>query len=269
MICRHGLCDCSINYKYIKPTEQERGKCYRKASRMYDSCEQDEQCFGVSNKAVCSRNNNLCVCRLGYYNLNEECIRQEEFERSKAQQVYRTAMIAAACFMIGIVSIFVVCIVKKSFCGDDNRSTLPGGQLRSNSQLQRMTSLTEDGIIVVDKPPSYEEIILAEIPTTPPPKYTDISKLFPITEGLQRHSSEPHLNIPYLESGHNRSNSFHAYDNLAASNDANNIEIASTPPPKYEECPSSKPRPNLHLNIPSITISVDSPTDETTVQHQT
>lgn len=264
LICNYNVCACDKRYIYLQPDGWKSGKCYRKASTMYDTCELDDQCFDVSSKAMCSHNNNLCVCRLGYYYLNRECVRQEVFERGKAQQVYRTAMIAAACFMIGVVSIFVVCIVKKSFCGSNNTSTLPGSQQRTGSQLQRMTSLTEE-IIVADKPPSYEEVILAEIPTTPPPKYTDISKLFPITEGLQRHSSEPHLNILYSESSHNRSNSFHAYDNLAT-NSGSNIEVTVVPPPSYEEeCQRSKPV--LHLNIPSIMISSIDPSDETEAQN--
>lgn len=77
-------------------------------------------------------------------------------------------------------------------------------------------------------------------------------KLFPITEGLQRHNSEPRLSaLIELGSNRNRANSFHTCE----SNDAESTsQQPITPPPQYEP-PSGRSRPSLHLDIPVITVS--------------
>ncbi|XP_067129053.1 uncharacterized protein [Centruroides vittatus] len=238
-----------------------------------DKCETNAQCQATDRNMIC--HHNLCTCNMNYIYVKSSkegrgiCYRKENLEKfqlSKTQHVYRTAMITTTCFMMGVVIIFIISFVKKSICSENNRSTLPGDQHRSNNHLQRMESFKEDEVIIADKPPSYEEIMLTEILTPPPPKYTEIPMLFPSTEGFQRQDSV--LNVDYSESSHNHSNLFHACNNLT-SDDANNVEITVSPPPRYKECLNPRPMLDFHLNIPSIAISVIDPSDKADVQNQT
>ncbi|XP_067129051.1 uncharacterized protein [Centruroides vittatus] len=280
MMCINNKCDCDDKHVYVdrfhwiyhQKFYWTVGKCYKIVSYS-DKCETNAQCQATDRNMIC--HHNLCTCNMNYIYVKSSkegrgiCYRKENLEKfqlSKTQHVYRTAMITTTCFMMGVVIIFIISFVKKSICSENNRSTLPGDQHRSNNHLQRMESFKEDEVIIADKPPSYEEIMLTEILTPPPPKYTEIPMLFPSTEGFQRQDSV--LNVDYSESSHNHSNLFHACNNLT-SDDANNVEITVSPPPRYKECLNPRPMLDFHLNIPSIAISVIDPSDKADVQNQT
>ncbi|GBN37000.1 hypothetical protein AVEN_37026-1, partial [Araneus ventricosus] len=122
----------------------------------------------------------------------------------KAQEVYKAAVVAAACFIVAIVGIFVACIVRRcpacrerSFCRRDQHLQQSGANRDGD-----IFSISDEiaALRAVDKPPSYEEVLQIErtFYGIPPPEYAPTPRIISSLSAFEPNTNRPApIPLPY------------------------------------------------------------------------
>ncbi|XP_064473368.1 uncharacterized protein LOC135388022 [Ornithodoros turicata] len=153
--CRRSRCECKERFVGM------RNACYRKAFPG-EPCEVAEQCPRL---ATCE--SGVCACLQGTRTTATSCVTFKTPKRSiKSLEVYKAAMIVAACLMVVVLLAFLACVIKKSFF-DGAPSTLP-------SVFSVSETVPEARHPTYEKPPSYEDVVRSPPRQEEPPSYADV-----------------------------------------------------------------------------------------------
>ncbi|XP_015925598.2 uncharacterized protein [Parasteatoda tepidariorum] len=167
LICKSGHCVCKPGDLFF---DWPKYGCFSKV-HMFGPCEVSGQCLAYTPNTYCNPDNSRCTCSPNYFFNGRDCILRYDPSNLKAQEVYKAAVVAAACFIVAVVGIFVACIVRRSFCRREQN--LPQNESNRNSDI---FSISDEiaAMRAVDKPPSYEEVLQIErtFYGIPPPEYS-------------------------------------------------------------------------------------------------
>ncbi|KAG8199605.1 hypothetical protein JTE90_009441 [Oedothorax gibbosus] len=167
MICLNNKCGCKPGDLFL---EWPKFGCFSKA-HMFGPCEVSGQCVAVNPYTYCNPDSGRCTCSPNYFYNGRECSIRYDGNNMKAQEVYKAAVVAAACFIVAVVGIFVACIVRRSFCRRD-----PHLRQSDTNTSPDVFSISDEiaAMRAVDKPPSYEEVLQIErtFYGIPPPEYS-------------------------------------------------------------------------------------------------
>ncbi|XP_035231807.1 uncharacterized protein LOC118203544 isoform X2 [Stegodyphus dumicola] len=163
MICNIGRCMCKTGDLFL---EWPKYGCFSKV-QMFGPCEVTGQCVAMNPNTYCNPENGRCTCSPSYFYNGRECSLRYDNSNLKAQEVYKAAVVAAACFIVAVVGIFVACIVRR------REQHMQQSESNRNSDI---FSISDEiaALRAVDKPPSYEEVLQIErtFYGIPPPEYS-------------------------------------------------------------------------------------------------
>ncbi|GIY59729.1 hypothetical protein CEXT_569311 [Caerostris extrusa] len=191
LTCKSGHCVCKPGDLFI---EWPKYGCFTKI-QMFGQCEVSGQCVAMNSNTYCNPDNGRCTCSPNYFYNGRECTIRYDGSNLKAQEVYKAAVVAAACFIVAIVGIFVACIVRRSFCRRDQHL-----QQQSNREGDIFSISDEIAALrAVDKPPSYEEVLQIErtFYGIPPPEYAPTPRIISSLSAFE----PPHGSVQSSRSG--------------------------------------------------------------------
>ncbi|GIY14944.1 hypothetical protein CDAR_568062 [Caerostris darwini] len=193
LTCKSGHCVCKPGDLFI---EWPKYGCFTKI-QMFGQCEVSGQCVAMNSNTYCNPDNGRCTCSPNYFYNGRECTIRYDGSNLKAQEVYKAAVVAAACFIVAIVGIFVACIVRRSFCRRDQHL-----QQQSNREGDIFSISDEIAALrAVDKPPSYEEVLQIErtFYGIPPPEYAPTPRIISSLSAFEPRSNRSAIpiNLPY------------------------------------------------------------------------
>ncbi|GFT09888.1 uncharacterized protein NPIL_432732 [Nephila pilipes] len=196
LICKSGRCVCKPGDLFI---EWPKYGCFTKV-HMFGQCEVSGQCVAMNSNTYCNPDNGRCTCSPNYFYNGRECSIRYDGTNLKAQEVYKAAVVAAACFIVAIVGIFVACIVRRSFCRRDHHLQQSGAN-RDNDIFSISDEIA--ALRAVDKPPSYEEVLQIErtFYGIPPPEYAPTPRIINSLSAFEPRSNCTNvLQLPYSSS---------------------------------------------------------------------
>ncbi|GFY63656.1 uncharacterized protein TNIN_35051 [Trichonephila inaurata madagascariensis] len=189
LICKTGRCVCKPGDLLF---QWPKYGCFTKV-HMFGQCEVSQQCVAMNSHTYCNPDSGRCTCSPNYFYNGRECSIRYDGANLKAQEVYKAAVVAAACFIVAIVGIFVACIVR-----------------RRDHHLQQSAANRESDIFsisdeiaalrAVDKPPSYEEVLQIErtFYGIPPPEYAPTPRIISSLSAFEPRSNCTNgLQLPY------------------------------------------------------------------------
>ncbi|XP_055936014.1 uncharacterized protein LOC129965826 isoform X3 [Argiope bruennichi] len=200
LICQGGRCICKQGDLFI---EWPKYGCFSKV-HMFGQCEVSGQCVAMNSNTYCNPDNGRCTCSPNYFYNGRECILRYDGSNLKAQEVYKAAVVAAACFIVAIVGIFVACIVRRcpacrerSFCRRDQHLQQSGSNRDGD-----IFSISDEiaALRAVDKPPSYEEVLQIErtFYGIPPPEYAPTPRIISSLSAFEPNTNRPApIPLPY------------------------------------------------------------------------
>ncbi|CAL1278433.1 unnamed protein product [Larinioides sclopetarius] len=200
LICQGGRCICKQGDIFI---EWPKYGCFSEV-QMFGQCEVSGQCVAMNSNTYCNPDNGRCTCSPNYFYNGRECILRYDGSNLKAQEVYKAAVVAAACFIVAIVGIFVACIVRRcpacrerSFCRRDQHLQQNGA-----SRDGDIFSISDEiaALRAVDKPPSYEEVLQIErtFYGIPPPEYAPTPRIISSLSAFEPNTNRPPpIPLPY------------------------------------------------------------------------
>lgn len=272
LICKSGRCVCKPGDLFF---EWPKYGCFTKV-HMFGQCEVSGQCVAMNSNTYCNPDNGRCTCSPNYFYNGRECSIRYDGANLKAQEVYKAAVVAAACFIVAIVGIFVACIVRRSFCRRDHHLQQSGANRESD-----IFSISDEiaALRAVDKPPSYEEVLQIErtFYGIPPPEYAPTPRIISSLSAFEPRSNCANaLQLPYSSSylpsnvNQNSGDISSSREYLKDANQGNEGAVGNSDNPNVLEAaanflaaaevlsPPSEPREDVQITMPaSESISIN------------